>query len=108
MGTSYLTDFSHYLDIHEAVAAGFGSEATIRRHVASGELPRVKVIRDGRRKNVFDPADLARVLGPQSAPVNPAVAESALEDAVDAVVAKAPKLNSAQRERLSVVIAGGA
>lgn len=100
--------YSHYLDIHQAIALGYGTVATIRRRIASGELPRVKIIRDGKRKNVFDPVDLDRVLGARPEPVGPAAAEAALDAAVDEAVAKAPRLSAAQLARLGSILDGGA
>ncbi|MBC9944456.1 hypothetical protein ICL81_08030 [Leucobacter sp. cx-328] len=100
--------YSRYPDIHQAIALGYGTMATIRRRIASGELPRVKIIRDGRRKNIFDPVDLDRVLGARPEPVGPAAEVTALDAAVDDVVARAPRLSSAQLARLGSILDGGA
>jgi hypothetical protein len=100
--------YSHYPDIHQAIALGYGTMATIRRRIASGELPRIKIIRDGKRKNVFDPVDLDRVLGARPEPVGPVAGQAALDAAVDVVVSKAPRLSSAQLARLGAILDGGA
>ncbi len=104
--------YRHYVDIHQAVALGYGTEITVRRRIATGELPRVKIIRDGRRKNVFHLDDLDRVLGARPEPVASSSDEpeydAELDAAVDEVVARAPKLTSLQRARLGSILDGGA
>ncbi|MGO1225829.1 helix-turn-helix domain-containing protein [Brachybacterium paraconglomeratum] len=87
----------HYLNLSDAVALGYGAYQTLRRYIADGRLPAVKI---GGRVKVLR-TDLDALAVPRR--------ESTFEDvvsAVERVVAEAPPLTPEQRERLAVVLGG--
>lgn len=87
-----------YLNIHEAVALGYGAESTLRRWIRLGRLPAVKI--GGRVK--IRPADLEAL-------ARPVVCDSAHDDldaAIDRLVAEAPALSASQIRELQSVLTG--
>lgn len=89
------------LSLRAAAERGFAGYSTLRKKIASGELP---AERYGRRFLVRVD-DLEAMLTPVTGrPTD----DSIIETAIDRVVASAPRLTIAQRERLAVVLGGGA
>lgn len=87
-----------FLSLHEASALGYGGYSTLRKHIADGRLPAVRV---GRRVKV-------RRKGLDALAVPTAVSPNALDDTVLRVVRAAPHLTDEQRSKLRVVLGGGA
>jgi excisionase family DNA binding protein len=86
--------------LRAATELGF-AYSTLRKKIASGDLP---AERFGRRLFVRVD-DLEALLTPV---VGRPTDDSIVETAIDRVVASAPRLTIAQRERLAVVLGGGA
>ena len=86
-----------------AVAAerGFGGYSTLRKKIASGELPAERV---GRRYLVRE-TDLEALTSPV---VGRPSERTAIESAIERIVGSAPRLSRDQRERLASVLGGGA
>lgn len=93
------SDLSHYLNLSEAVELGYGSYQTLRRYIADGQLPAVKI---GGRVKVLR-ADLDALAVPKQP-----VSFETVEAAVERIVASAPPLTDAQCRRLAALFGGGA
>lgn len=93
------SDFSHYLNLSEAVELGYGSYQTLRRYIADGRLPAVKI--GGRVKVLRTDLDALAV------PKQPVSFET-VEAAVERIVASVPPLTDAQCRRLAALFGGGA
>ncbi|OBA59004.1 helix-turn-helix domain-containing protein [Gordonia sp. 852002-10350_SCH5691597] len=89
------SDQSHYLNLTEAVALGYGAYQTLRKYIADGNLPAVKI---GGRVKVLR-ADLDALAVPKRATTFEDV-----ESAIQRVVATAPPLTDAQVRRLSSLL----
>ncbi|HCG55822.1 MAG: helix-turn-helix domain-containing protein [Microbacteriaceae bacterium] len=85
------------VSLQSAVDLGYGAYSTLRRYIADGRLPAVKI---GSRLKVrrADLDALAVSAGP--------VAATELDRAVERVLASAPALTDAQRERLGRLSVG--
>lgn len=93
------SDLSHYLNLSEAVELGYGSYQTLRRYIADGRLPAVKI---GGRVKVLR-ADLDALAVPKQP-----VSFETVEAAVERIVASAPPLTDAQCRRLAALFCGDA
>lgn len=91
------SDLSHYLNLTDAVALGYGAYQTLRRYTADGRLPAVKL---GRRIKVLR-ADLDALLVPKRS-----LTFEDVENAVERIVATAPQLTDDQVRRLSALFGG--
>ncbi|MGM0928823.1 MAG: excisionase family DNA-binding protein [Actinomycetota bacterium] len=89
------------LALQEAVARGFGGYSTLRKKIASGELPAERV---GRRYLILE-SDLKAMVAPV---VGRPTEHATISAAIDRLVASAPRLSREQRERLAGVLGGGA
>ena len=98
--SSTLTNPEH-LTLSEAANRGFGGYSTLRKKVASGELPAERI---GRRY-VIRQSDLEALLVPA---VGRPSESTSINAAIDRIVAAAPRLSNAQRDRLASVLGGGA
>lgn len=93
------TNGEHYLNLNEAVGLGYGAYQTLRRYIADGRLPAVKI---GGRVKVLR-ADLDALAVPKQP-----VSFETVEAAVERIVASAPPLTDAQCRRLAALFGGGA
>lgn len=85
------------LTLTTAVERGYGGYSTLRKRIASGELPAERV---GNRYLVRE-SDLEEMV----APVTGRPTERAsLNTAIDRVVASAPRLSHEQRDRLASIL----
>lgn len=87
------------LTLQEAAAQGPFGYSTLRKKIASGELPAVQV---GRRFLV-DPADVESLTSPV---VGRPTEKASLSAAIDRIVAAAPRLSPDQRRQLAAVLGG--
>lgn len=92
------SDLSHYLNLSDAVELGYGGYQTLRRYIADGQLPAVKI---GGRVKVLR-ADLDALAVPKQP-----VSFETVEAAVERIVASAPPLTDAQCRRLAALFSGG-
>ena len=101
MGTNHYTlpqsSGAHYLSLQEAVGLGFGAYQTLRKYIAEGRLPAVKI---GGRVKVLR-ADLDALAVPKRA-----AAFEDVEAAVERIAASAPPLTDAQVRRLASLLGG--
>lgn len=88
---------NHLLSLQEAAARGYAGYSTLRKYIAEGRLPAVKV---GSRIKVQQ-SDLDALIEPISQ--TPRTFDD-VESAVSQVVAEAPPLTTAQREQLAVLV----
>lgn len=93
------SDLSHYVNLNEAVHLGYGAYQTLRKYIADGKLPAVKI---GGRVKVLR-ADLDGLAVPKRA-----VSFENIESAVKRIVASAPPLSDDQVHRLSSLFGGAA
>ena len=91
------SDLSHYLNLTDAVRLGYGAYQTLRRYIADGRLPAIKV--GGRVKVLRSDLDGLTV------PKRPSTFED-VENAVERIVATAPPLTDDQVRRLSALFGG--
>lgn len=89
------------LTLQEAVDRGFAGYSTLRKKIATGELPAERV---GRRYLIRED-DLAAMVTPV---VGRPTEHATINAAIDRLVASAPRLSHEQRERLVAVLAGRA
>lgn len=89
------------LTLTTAVERGFGGYSTLRRRIASGELPAERV---GRRYLIRE-SDLEDMVAPVA---GRPTERASLNTAIDRIVASAPRLSHEQRDRLASVLGGGA
>jgi len=87
-----------FISLQQAAALGYGGYSTLRKHIADGRLPAVRV---GRRVKVHR-KDLDALAIPT------AVSPNTLDDAVLRAVQAAPHLTDEQRSKLRAVLGGGA
>lgn len=87
--------------LNEAVERGFGGYSTLRKRIASGELPAERV---GRRYLILE-SDLEAMVAPV---VGRPTEHASVSAAIDRLVASAPRLSREQRERLAGILGGGA
>lgn len=92
------SDLSHYLNLSDAVELGYGGYQTLRRYIADGRLPAVKI--GGRVKVLRSDLDALAV------PKRTASFET-VESAVERIVAQAPPLTDEQARRLASLFTGG-
>ena len=85
----------------EAAALGFAGYSTLLRRIAAGELP---AERNG-RSYLIRLSDLGAMVPPAGGRPTELASDNA---AIDRLVASAPRLSPEQRERLAVVLGGGA
>lgn len=85
----------------EAAALGFAGYSTLLRRIASGEL---LAERNG-RNYLIRISDLEAMVAPA---VGRPSEQTSVNAAIDRLVASAPRLSPAQRERLADVLGGGA
>jgi len=88
------------LSIQKAVDLGFGGYSTLRKLIAAGDLPARKV--GSRIKLRLE--DLESLAVPVSG--RPAEQQT-IDTAIARLVAAAPRLSNAQREKLAVILGGG-
>lgn len=88
------------LTLPEGVARGFGGYSTLRKKIASGELPAERV---GRRYFILE-ADLEAMVAPV---VGRPTEQASVSAAIDRLVASAPRLTKEQRDRLAGLLGGG-
>lgn len=91
------SNLSHYISLTEAVQLGYGAYQTLRRYIADGRLPAVKV--GGRVKVLRTDLDALAV------PTRASGFES-IESAVERIVASAPPLSDEQVRRLRTLLGG--
>lgn len=89
------------LTLQEAVERGYGGYSTLRKKIASGELPAERV---GRRYLIRE-VDLEAMVAPV---VGRPTEHASVNAAIDRLVASAPRLSREQRERLAGILGGGA
>jgi excisionase family DNA binding protein len=89
------------LTLQEGVARGYGAYSTLRKKIASGELPAERV---GRRYVILE-TDLEAMAKPV---VGRPTEHASVSAAIDRLVASAPRLSKEQRERLAGLLGGGA
>jgi excisionase family DNA binding protein len=89
------------LSLQEANSRGYAGYSTLRKKIASGELPAELV---GRRYLVRE-TDLESMV---ASVVGRPTESAAIQTAIDRLVASAPRLSRDQRERLAYVLGGGA
>lgn len=87
--------------LNQAVELGFGGYSTLRKKIASGELPAERV---GRRYLILE-TDLEALIVPA---VGRPTEQASVSAAIDRIVASAPRLSKEQRERLANLLGGGA
>ena len=87
--------------LNEAVERGYGGYSTLRKKIASGELPAERV---GRRYLILE-SDLEALVAPV---VGRPTEHASVSAAIDRIVASAPRLSNEQRERLANLLGGGA
>ena len=90
---------THYLSLQEAVSLGYGAYQTLRKHIAEGRLPAVKI---GSRVKVLR-TDLDALAVPKRAS-----SFADIEAAAERIAASAPPLTDAQVRRLAAIFGGGA
>ena len=88
-----------FLTLRQAAAEGYAAYSTLRKYIADGRLPAVKV---GSRVKV-----LRTDLDALAVSVRPATFEE-VEAAVERLAASAPPLSDAQARRLSTILGGAA
>lgn len=93
------SDLTHYLNLTDAVELGFGAYQTLRRYIAQGKLPAVKV---GGRIKVLR-SDLNALAVPKRQPTFEEV-----QAAAERLASSAPPLSDAQVRRLSAIFGGAA
>lgn len=93
LATDTLTNPSR-LTLSDAAKRGFGGYSTLRKKIASGELPAERV---GRRY-LIDESDLAALVTPV---VGRPTERASINTAIDRIVATAPRLSREQRDRLA-------
>ena len=91
------SDLTHYITLQEAVSLGYGAYQTLRKWIADGRLPAVKI---GSRIKV-----LRTDLDALAVAVRPATFED-VEAAAERLAASAPPLSDAQVRRLSTIFGG--
>lgn len=96
-----VTDTPVRLTLPQAAARNYGGYSTLRKMIASGELPAERV---GRRYLVLE-SDLEALATPV---VGRPTERASIDAAIDRLVASAPRLSREQRERLASVLGGGA
>lgn len=87
--------------LKEAAERGFGGYSTLRKKIASGELPADRV---GRRYLILE-SDLEAMAAPV---IGRPTEHASISAAIDRLVASAPRLSKEQRERLASLLGGGA
>lgn len=88
------------VSLQTAVERRYAGYSTLRKKIATGELPAQRV---GRRYFVRED-DLEAMATPV---VGRPSEQAAINAAIDRLVASAPRLSSAQRDRLAGVLSGG-
>lgn len=88
----------HYVTLQEAAALGYGAYQTLRKYIAEGRLPAVKI---GKRVKV-----LRSDLDALAVPVRPSAAD--VEAKIERLVEAAPPLTESQIRRLSGLLAAKA
>jgi hypothetical protein len=88
---------THYLSLQDAVGLGYGAYQTLRKYIADGRLPAVKI---GGRVKVLR-ADLDALAIPKRA-----TAFADVEAVVERIAASAPPLTDAQVRRLASLLGG--
>lgn len=88
------------LTLQVAAERGFAGYSTLRKKIATGELPAERV---GRRYLVRED-DLESMVTPV---VGRPTEHASINAAIDRLVASAPRLSHEQRERLATVLGGG-
>lgn len=91
------SDLTHYLNLTDAVELGFGAYQTLRRYIAQGKLPAVKV---GGRIKVLRP-DLDALAIPSGR-----LTFEEIEAAAERLAASGHPLSDAQVRRLSTIFGG--
>jgi excisionase family DNA binding protein len=89
------------LTLSDAAKRGLGGYSTLRKKIASGELPAERV---GRRY-LIDESDLAALVTPV---VGRPTERASINTAIDRIVATAPRLSREQRDRLASLLGGAA
>lgn len=91
------SSLDHYLTLQEAVSLGYGAYQTLRKWIADGRLPAVKI---GSRVKVLQ-TDLDAL----AVAVKPSTFED-IEAAAERLAASAPPLTDAQVRRLTAIFGG--
>lgn len=91
------SDLTYHLNLTDAVELGFGAYQTLRRYIAQGKLPAVKV--GGRIKALRSDLDALAVPKRRSA-------FEEVETSAERLAASAPPLSDAQVRRLSTIFGG--
>lgn len=92
------SDLTHYITLQEASKLGYGAYQTLRKYIADGRLPAVKI---GARVKVLR-SDLDALATPKHASFND------IETAAERLAASAPPLTDAQVRRLASIFGGAA
>ncbi|WP_353081282.1 helix-turn-helix domain-containing protein [Tessaracoccus lapidicaptus] len=87
----------HYLTLQEAVSRGYGAYQTLRKWIADGRLPAVKI---GSRVKVLQ-SDLDAL----AVAIKPSTFED-IEASAERLAASAPTLTDAQVRRLTAIFGG--
>lgn len=90
---------AHYITLQEAVTLGYGAYQTLRKYIADGRLPAVKI---GSRVKVLR-TDLDELAVPKRAS-----SFADVEAAAERIAASAPPLTDAQVRRLAAIFSGDA
>ena len=90
---------THYLTVQEAVSLGYGAYQTLRKYIADGRLPAVKI---GARVKVLR-SDLDALAVPKRAS-----SFADIEAAAERLATSAPPLTDAQVRRLGAIFGGDA
>lgn len=101
MSTPYSPQSSgtHYLTLQEAVSLGYGAYQTLRKYIADGRLPAVKI---GARVKVLR-SDLDALAVPKRAS-----SFEEIEAAAERIASSAPPLTEVQIRRLGAIFGGDA